>query len=152
MAISQRLRKALDSEESGELDAIVQERDPSDLEELRRLVSTDPNIDSSDRTKAIYALGRWDDEPSVSRIVNVLPELDEVGTITAVDSLGRIGTTEAINAVTALADDDSPHVRKFVVEALAKSSSPEAQQKLVDMEANDPAEFVRGRARRLIEP
>ena len=116
MAISQRLRKALDSEESGELDAIVQERNPSDLEELRRLVSTDPDIDPSDRTKAIYALGRWED------------------------------------AAAGLAEHDSPHVRKFVAEALGNSSQPEAQQKLIEMEANDPAEFVRDRARRYIEP
>lgn len=152
MAISQRLRKALDSEESGELDAIVQERNPSDLEELRRLVSTDPDIDPSDRTKAIYALGRWEDEPSVSRIVNVRSELDEVGTITAVDALGRMGTPEAIDAAAGLAEHDSPHVRKFVAEALGNSSQPEAQQKLIEMEANDPAEFVRDRARRYIEP
>jgi HEAT repeat protein len=151
MPISQTLRKALDSEESGELDAIIQDRDPSDLEELRRLVSTDPDTDPTDRTKAIYALGRWEDEPSVPRIANVLSKLDEVGTITAVDSLGRIGTPEAINAVTALADDDSPHVRKFVAEALGKSSQPEAQQKLIEMEANDPAEFVRDKARGFIE-
>jgi HEAT repeat protein len=152
MAMSQKVRSALSAFESGELDAIVQERDPSDLEELRHLVSTDPDIHPSYRTKAIYALGRWQDEPSASRIVNVLPELDEVGTITAVDALGRIGTPEAIDAAVGLAEHESPHVRKFVAEALGDSSQPEAQQKLIEMESNDPAEFVRDSARTFIEP
>jgi HEAT repeat protein len=104
LAMSQRLREALDAIESGELDAIVQEGNPSDVEELRSLVSTEPAINPIDRRKAIYALGRVGDEASVPRIVNVLPTLDERGTITAADALGRLGTPEAIRAVAELAE------------------------------------------------
>jgi HEAT repeat protein len=151
VAVSQKLREALDAIESGELDALILEGDPSDLEELRSLISTDPTINPNDRTKAIYAVGRWGDTASAPRITTVLPELDEIGTITAVDTLGRLGTPEAISAVAELAQHESPHVRKFVVEALGKSSSPEAQEKLIDIEARDPAKFVRDRAQKFIE-
>jgi HEAT repeat protein len=148
--ISQRLQEALDAEESGELDAIIREHKQSDLDELRQLVSPDPSIDPMHRTRAIYALGRWGDQESVPRMISVLPHLDEIGAIAAVDALGRLETSEAMEAVTGLTEHNSPHVRKFVVKALGRSSRPEARNKLSEIQANDPAEFVRNLARERI--
>ena len=149
--VSPKLRTALNSEETGELDSIIQERSPSDLDELRQLVSTDPEVDPMHRRRAIYALGRWRDQASVPQIINILPSLDEKETITAVDALGRLGTPEATGAARSLAEHESPQVRKFVVKALGRSADPEAQDTLAAIAANDPADFVRSSARELTD-
>lgn len=140
------LERALDAEESGELDAIVRARHPDVLEGLRALVS-DPAVDHGWRTKAIYALGRWSDEGSVDAIVGLLPDLDARGRIAAVEALGRIGDPRGLGAVIDQAGSESPQVRKFVARALGRFRQAEAQEKLRDIEANDRTEFVRQVAR-----
>jgi HEAT repeat protein len=140
------LERALEAEESGELDAIVRAREPEALAGLRALVR-DPAVDPGRRAKAIYALGRWRDEDSVDAIISLLPTLDERGRIAAVEALGRIGGPKALGAVIDQAESESPQVRKFVVRALARFRQPEAQERLREMEANDGAEFVRQAAR-----
>ena len=84
-------------------------------------------------------------EPGMNLVISVLPHLDKGETVTAVDALGP---PEAIEEVTRLAEHESSRGRKFAVEALGKSSSPETQQKLAELSAEDPAEFVRNRARK----
>lgn len=147
--IPERIALALEADDSMELERVIDEAAEKDIAVLRAVV-TDSAAPTTHRTRAMFALGRWGDERSAQVIVRTLPELDERGMIAAVDALGRLGTPEALNAVVAQAGHESPHVRKFVVEALARSSDPAAQAKLDDMASSDEVEFVRSLARRRI--
>ena len=150
--ISKELLRALESDDSGELDQVIKERKEEDFEALQSLLSLDPSVNPEHRRKALYALGRWGDPAPVSAINNLLPQLDEAERITAVDALGRLGTPEALAGVLACVADPSPHVRKFATHALGRIDTPEAQAKLKEIEANDSADFVRDVASKYLKP
>lgn len=57
--MSEELLEALEEDESGDLDAIIEHRRPEDFDALRSLLTLDPTVEPSHRAKAIYALGRW---------------------------------------------------------------------------------------------
>jgi HEAT repeat protein len=138
-----RLRIALEADCASALNEVIQENRPADLEKLKELVSTSPEVDPKHRTRAIYALGRWGDTTAVDRIIQVMPVLDEMGRITAIDSLGRLGADKALRPIFEQSDDPSMHVRKFVIHALGRYKLPEARAKLVEMRENDPDPILR---------
>jgi HEAT repeat protein len=137
------LRRALEAEESGELDRLVRQRRSVDLEALRSLLLPDSAVPSDFRMKAMYALGRWGDPSTVPDIRNVLPLLNDRETITALTALGHIGTPEAASVILEFADDSSPQVRKSAAIALSRTGTPEALAKVRNMAANDPLPWVR---------
>lgn len=144
--ISERLRRALESDCTTDITQIIQERRPEDIEQLRGLVSLDPSIDAKYRTRAIHILGRWGDPPSVAKIREILPKLDEGGRISAVSALGRLGTEDAVAAVLENIGDPSPQVRKTAVAALGKIKTSEAKEKLREIAERDPEQWIRAKA------
>jgi HEAT repeat protein len=131
--ISERLRRALESDCTTDITQIIQERRPEDIEQLRQLVTLDPSVDTKYRTRAIHVLGRWGDPPSIAKIREILPRLDEAGRISAISAFGRLNIKEATDAVLENVNDPSPQVRKTAVSALAKIMTPEVKGKLKEI-------------------
>ena len=150
--ISEELLRALESDDSVELDQVIREGKQEHFEALQSLLSMDPAVNPEHRRKALYALGRWGDSTSVSIINSLLSQLDEGERITAVDALGRLGTPEALSGVLNHVTDSSPHVRKFAVRALGRIDTPEAQAKLKEIEANETVDYVRALAAKYSKP
>jgi HEAT repeat protein len=144
--ISKELRLALESIDSTNLDAIIRKKKKEDLDALIQLVSMDPSIESKYRTRSIYALGRWGDPKSVEVIGRVLPKLDEIGKVTAIDSLGRLGTKEALDLIFDYRTDQSTHVRKFVTNALARIDLPKSRIALEEIKEKDSEPYIRSLA------
>ena len=141
--LSAELRAALEAEEAGELNQLIQRRLAEDFAALRSLLSLDPSVSSDLRRKAMYALGRWGDTSVVPEISRILPHLEEQGRISALSALGRLGTGEAVSKILTFANDPSPQVRKTVAVALGRAGTPEALARLRDLAANDPLPWVR---------
>ena len=137
------LAEALEAFEAGPLDHLIRQKRPEHLEALKRLASSPSETESRFRQKALYALGRWDDPSVVPLLVTVLPELPERERMTAIDSLGRLGTDEGRDAIASYTADPSPQVRKFVVQALARLGGTEAAASLEEMAAHDPEGWIR---------
>jgi HEAT repeat protein len=132
---------ALRAEESGMLDAIVAARRPEDLEALRAIARNEgAEFDDRDQRKALYALGRWGDAALAEDVVEVLPRLGPSSRIAAIDALGWLGDAEAVPIVAAYSDDESPQVRKFVVQALGRIGTPDARNELRRIRGDDAAE------------
>lgn len=144
--ISERLRRALESDCTTDITQIIQERRPDDIEQLRSLVTLDPSVDTKYRTRAIHILGRWGDPPSIAKIREILPRLDEAGRISAISAFGRLNVKEATVAVLENVNDPSPQVRKTAVAALAKIKTPEAKGKLKEIAERDPEQWIRSKA------
>ena len=109
--LSEKLLRALEADDSCELDELIQEGKQEDFEALQGLLSLDdPSVKPEHRTRAIYALGRWGDPAPATAIANILPQLDEAGRISAIDALGRLGTEEALAGVLDYVADNSRHV------------------------------------------
>ena len=149
--VTEELRRALESDDSVELDQIIKDGKQQDFEALQRLLSMDPSVKPEHRRKALYALGRWGDPSQVGAINSLLPQLDEGERITAVDALGRLGTPEALDGVLGCVNDSSPYVRKFATRALGRIDTPEAQAKLKEIAANDSEDYVRAVASRYLK-
>jgi hypothetical protein len=62
--MSEELLEALEADETGDLDAIIEQRPPENFDALRSLLTLDPTVEASHRAKAIYALGRGGIPPS----------------------------------------------------------------------------------------
>lgn len=150
--ISERLRRALESDDACLLTDVVKAGRQEDFEALQSLLSLDPSINPGHRRKAIYALGRWGDSAAVSDIRSLLPHLDEAGRISAIGALGRLGTEAALEGVLEHATDPSPHVRKFAARALGRIDTPEARKKLKEIKAKDEMEYVRTVASKQLRP
>jgi HEAT repeat protein len=146
------LLRALEADESGDLDAIIARRRPEDFEALRSLLTPDPAVKRTHRAKAIYALGRWGDPAVVEAIRDLLPDLDEDERTKAIDALGRLGTAEALDGIVAYANDASMPVRKFVTRALARINTPRARAVLSELERTDPSDYIRSLASRHLSP
>ena len=139
------LRQALEADESGDLDVIIQQRRPEDFEALRRLLSGDAAAEPL-RTWAIYALGRWGDPAVAGAIRDLLPRLGHDERITAIDALGRLGSREAVDGILGYAHDESLPVRKFVARALARINTPQARAGLSELERTDASDYIRSLA------
>lgn len=137
------LKDALKAFEIGALDRIIDRKRKEDFEALRALLAEGTGVDPDDRQRAIYALGRWGDPSVVPEVVSLLPTLKESHRITAIEALGRLGTGPARTAVESCADDPSPQVRKFVVEALARFRGPAAKATLRKIAREDAEPWVR---------
>jgi HEAT repeat protein len=140
------LVRALESDDSGSLDEIIRARRQEHFDALQRL-ATSAAASPEHRTKALYALGRWGDPRAVPDIERVLPSLEENGRIAAIDALGRLGSEDAIETIGKYRKDSSPHVRKFVVRALARIGGARSQAELRTIAADDPEEWIRTLAR-----
>ncbi|UCG83542.1 MAG: HEAT repeat domain-containing protein [Dehalococcoidia bacterium] len=144
--VSEKLVRALESDDACDLGRVIKEGKQEDFEALRSLLSLEPGIKPEHVNKAIYALGRWGDPAPVATIRSILPQLDEAGRISAIDALGRLGTKEALDGVLDHVDDSSPHVRKFVTRALGRINTPKAKAKLKEIEAKEKVDYVRATA------
>jgi HEAT repeat protein len=140
--LSEELRIALGADDAQELDRVIRRRRQSDFDAFVDLLS-DPGASSEYRMKAFTALGRWGDRGIIPTIRQALPQLEERERIAAIDALGRLGTDEAEEAVSAYADDDSPQVRKFVVLALERIGSTAARERLRGMARQDSDAWIR---------
>lgn len=141
--ISEKLLRALESDDAGELGIIIKKRKQEDFKALQTFLSLDPSIKNEHRAKAIYALGRWGDPAPVKAIGSIISDLDEASRITAINTLGRISTEDSLDVVIKLVDDPSPNVRKFVARALARINTTEAHEKLKEIASKDKVEYVR---------
>lgn len=142
--MSTALREALESDCAHGLEPVLQTRENKDFKALQGFLSKQPSTKTKPyRAKAMYLLGRWGDPAPVKAIRRLLPRLDEMERVTAIDALGRLGTEEALQGVLKCSDDPSPQVRKFVVKALAKLNRPEATQRLKKMSSKDSVNWVR---------
>lgn len=86
------------------------------------------------------------DPPSIAKIREILPRLDEAGRISAISAFGRLNVKEATEAVLENVNDPSPQVRKTAVAALAKIKTPEAKGKLKEIAERDPEQWIRSKA------
>lgn len=149
--LSPELKDALKAFEIGALDRIIEAKRKEDFDALRRLVSKDVDVNANDRQRAIYALGRWGDPSVVPEIVSLLSTLKESHCMTAIEALGRLGTNPARVAIESYASDPSPHVRKFVVEALNRLGDPAADATLLKIVQDDREAWVRDLASRRVQ-
>lgn len=145
--LSEDLRIALDADDAQELGRIIRRQRQTDFDALVDLLS-DPGASTEYRMKAFTALGRWGNRGVIPTIRQALPQLEYRERIAAIDALGRLGTGEAEEAVSAYADDDSPQVRKFVVLALERIDSTAAREKLRGMARLDSDAWIRSFAGR----
>ena len=146
--ISNELSEALESDCGHSLEDVIDRKAPEDFRALQNFLSMDPTINSQQRIKALHLLGRWGDPVAVPTIVQILPDLDEVGRSRAIEALGRLDSSDGFAAILEHVNDPSPNVRKFVVNALGKTSQPGAQKKLKEIEDKDTEAFVRDLARK----
>jgi HEAT repeat protein len=144
--MSEELLEALEADESGDLDAIIERRRPEDFDALRSLLTLDPTVKPLHRAKAIYALGRWGDPAVVEAIQGLLPEVEEAERIGAIDALGRLGAEGALDGILEYIDDESVSVRKFVTLALGRINTPRARAELSKLERTDPSDYIRSLA------
>ena len=149
--VSEKLLKALESDDAYELGHVIKDRKQEDFEALQVFLSLDPSINPEHRAKAIYALGRWGDPASVAGICRVLPQLNEAGRISAIDALGRLGTKDALGGVLDYVNDPSPNVRKFAAHALGRINTSEARAKLKEIEAKDHVDYIRAIASKCLK-
>jgi HEAT repeat protein len=149
--LSARMQRALDSDCADDLNEIILAKRKADFDGLRRLISTEADVEPRYRTLAIYALGRWGNEAVVDDILQVLPDLDDTGMLTAMDSLGRLGSQKALQGVLEHADDPSPQVRKFAIRALGRFELPAARVKLMEINEKDSDQQLRDLARKYID-
>lgn len=149
--LSARMQRALDSDCADDLNEIILAKRKADFDGLRKLISTEPDVEPRYRTLAIYALGRWGNQAVVDDILQVLPQLDETGVLTAMDSLGRLGSQKALQGILEHADDPSPQVRKFAIRALGRFETQDAREKLREINVKDPDQRLRDLARKYIE-
>ncbi|MDP8931752.1 MAG: HEAT repeat domain-containing protein [Actinomycetota bacterium] len=145
--LPEELQIALDADDAQELDRVIRRQRQADFDTLVDLLS-DPGTSSEYRMKAFTALGRWGNRGVIPTIRQALPQLEDRERIAAIDALGRLGTDEAEEAVSAYTDDDSPQVRKFVVLALERIGSTAAREKLQGMARQDSDAWIRGFADR----
>lgn len=148
--LPEELREALDADDAEELGALLRRRRPEDFAALQTLLTTQPEVPPDHRTKALYALGVWGDPSVVPSMTRLLPQLDERGRMSALSALGQLGTPEAVAAIVEHVNEPSPQVRKIAVQALRRVATPEARQKLRDVAATDPVDWVRDLAGRPI--
>lgn len=151
-SISEELLKALESDDACDIGQIIKSRKQKDFEALQSLLSLDPSIKPEHRTKALYAIGRWSDPSPIAAIRGILPHLDEPGRISAIDTLGRLGTKEALSSIIGCINDPSPQVRKIVVSALGRINMPEARAKLKEIAAKDSVDYIRAHASKYLKP
>jgi HEAT repeat protein len=141
--LSEELELALQADDSGRLQEIIEKGKQEDFGALQSLLTTSEAVNPAYRRKALWALGRWDNPEVVPRIREIMPQLPEVERIAAVDALGRIGTPEALAGVIAAADDESLDVQRFVVRALGRINTGPATEKLREIEARTSDEDMR---------
>lgn len=146
-----KLDRALRSDCAEDLCHVIADHNAKDFAALRKLLAKDADVEPVMRTRAIYALGRWQDTKAVADITRVLPDLDAAQLPTVIDALGRLGGANALKAILAHADDPSPDVRKFAVIALGRFDTAEAQAKLADIQAGDDVGYLRDLALKHID-
>ncbi len=145
--LSAALTNALTSDCAHSVEDVLKAKRAKDHTDLIELVSKD-SANSEAKSRALFVLGRWGDSAAVAPIAKALPDLDEVGRVSAVDALGLLNTAKAMDAIVTMSDDSSPHVRKFVARALARFSKPKAESTLKTMEKIDQEGFVREQAKK----
>ena len=150
--LHEELELALEADDRARLERIIEDADPDDYRTLRELVR-DPGTPEMYRRRALYAIGKWPDrdEEAVAEIADVLPELGELERVTAISTLGRIGSDEAKEVLLQYRDDDAPDVRRQVVASLARLPDERAVETLHSMAEDDESEAVRAKAERAVE-
>jgi HEAT repeat protein len=124
---------------------------------LKSLASSRSNAEA--RGVLIYALGKIRDKRAVNAIIECLldnyepPESNEiyrVGSI-AIDALGMIGDTEAVESLTAILSNDKVHweERCRVLEAIGNIDDPRAV-KAINIARTDKNEHVRKTAEKVV--
>jgi len=146
--ITEDLRLALEADDPEELEAIIERGHPEDFEAFQGVIENE-ETPTTYRRRALYALGKWPDRDSdaVNVIESVLPRLTELERITAISTLGRIGTADARELIVSKADDDSPDVRRQVIKGLSRIEDETAMDTLREFAEADETEHVRELAR-----
>lgn len=114
-------------------------------------VASDARESALRRGRAVYLLGIWRDDESVSVIERVVDELDEAGRLAAASALGRVGTPAATAALERLLEDPSPDVRRVAINGLGATRTADRIATLQWIAENDPSELNRVRAAELLE-
>ena len=145
------LEGALESDDLGPLERIIERGDPDDFETLQELVQ-DEDTSETYRRRAMTALGKWPDreDEAVEVIEFVLPGLSEIERITAVSALGRVGTPAARDVLLECRDD-VPDVRRQAVKALGRIRDETAATAIREMAEEDTSEMVRETALKQIQ-
>jgi HEAT repeat protein len=150
ITLSKELIATLESDCGHDLEEIIRARRRRDFEALQSLLSFDPSVKAAHRRNALYALGRWGVPTVVPAIRRLLPLLDEMELVSAVDALGRLGTPEALEGIVEHVDHPSPHVRKFAAHALGRIHSTKARSQLRKMADHDTVNYIRELASKIL--
>ena len=149
--LPERIQKAFDSDDPCELNSIIQEKRQEDFISIRSLIDPQTNVDTDLRGKALYAVGRWGDSSCVKDIVSLLPKLDENTLISAIDALGRLGTDEALDAVTSYSKHESLQVRKFVVRAAERFPGEGARRAIERIGSDDESDVIKSLVKKVLQ-
>jgi len=141
--ISKQLSEVLESDCAHSVEDVLKKKSADDFKTLISILPLESNVSENYRTKALYLLGLWGDKSSVPEIINILPKLDEMGRISGIDALGRLGSKEALAGILQCANDSSDNVRKFVTRALGKINTADAKNKLKEIQKKDPTRYIR---------
>jgi HEAT repeat protein len=150
ITLPKQLELALNADDADRMNRIIAEANPDHFELLEVLVR-DAETPMNYRRRALSALGRWPGRgaEAAAIIAAVLPGLNELERIAAVNALGRVGSEAALEPVLACTADESPDVRLQAARALNQIGTNRALGALDDMATHDGVDYVRDRARRL---
>ena len=141
------LRNALEAFESGWLLKIINENRPEVYKALKAIIDNRNEYNDSYVQKALFALGRWKNPEIVSSINQILPDLNEIQRVTAVNALGNIGNQQALKVLVKYSNDSSAQVRSALIDALSNYKDSQAQRIILSISKNDTTEWVRNKAR-----
>lgn len=141
------LRNALEAFESSWLLKIINENRPEVYKALKAIIDNRNEYYDSYVQKALFALGRWKNPEIVSSINQILPDLNEIQRVTAVNALGNIGNQQALKVLVKYSNDSSAQVRSALIDALSNYKDSQAQRIILSISKNDTTEWVRNKAR-----
>lgn len=148
--LPKRIQNAFEADDACELEQIIRENSDKDLASIQALLEPDAQVSPEIRGKALYAIGRWGAPEVASKIVALLPNLDENNRVCAIDALGRLGTEKLLDVIVPYSKDDSEVVRKFVVKALSRIKGSKAKTALEEIRDKDQTEFIKKLAKKAI--
>lgn len=108
-------------------------------------------IPMTTRDRAIYLMGLWPDDNTVSTILLVIQDIDEEGRLAAASALGRIHTAAAVAALGQLVKDRAPDVRRVAINSLGRIGTPAAAEQLRQVASSEESDLNRARAREFLK-
>ena len=121
-------------------------KDSSDLNVLKKIIASHQEFDANRVVRAIYLLGEWGEKSIAKDISKLIPHVGEIGRVTILDVLTKIGDESVFDEIKECLKDKSPQVRKFAIYALGALNSHESVHYLQEVGKKDSLDFIRGLA------